>query len=528
LRTEEIELLRRTVAKGCSEDEFALFLWVCRKHKLDPLTRQIYAVKRHLKKHHQETRQGQDGGTFQVWVEGDQMTIQMGIDGYRSLAGRDHKDYGGCDDALYVWFEDKRQTPAGKLIPEKATIRFWKKGLEHPVIASAYWEEYAPANVEDGAGFWNRMPKHMLGKCAEALAIRKGFPELSDIYTDVEFAQADQDYTKDGRLLVESDGRAPSGAPTGAYGVNTWRAQQGAIDSALEAQEKEKAVADLKKRGLWCEEHQCPISTNHLKECESSRKKSSPATGNADRIGSQEQPGASTSEPAQGQPTAGTSTSSHTPTPTPKAGAAGPAGGGAPGSPSPAGFLGKIEVDWTDKASPIVRGDLTGAILDSFKKHCNPTWGKDDWWHIAPTATQTLKEMCAAYNYEFVEVFPAEKLPPNTQRGTDKLPPSKKKPAKPPVEPTLVKGTLERVSSGMTQKNSPTRQVKIGGFWFTSYVNPIFDSLDRGLGKDSELWVDERKNIVGIKRIGSRMFDADGRTPIVDRDEPRGGNLFEK
>ena len=484
-------------------------------------------MKRKVKKHHQETRQGQDGGTFQVWVEGDQMAIQMGIDGYRSLAGRDHKDYGGCDDALYTWFDDGRKTPAGKLIPEKATIRFWKKGLEHPVTASAYWEEYAPANVDDGAGFWNRMPKHMLAKCAEALAIRKGYPELADIYTDVELAQADQDLTEGGRLIVESDGRTPSGAPA-LPSVQTWRQQQGTVDAALDAQAKEQAVADLKKRGLWCEEHQCPISTNHLKECESSRKaqqKSSPATGNADRIGSKEQPGASIGEPS-GPPTAGTSSK---PSSTEKAEASGKAaGGGAARSSSPVGFLGKIEVDWTDKASPIVRGDLTGDILESFKKHCNPTWGKDEWWHVTPDKVQVIREMAAAYNYEFAEVFPAEKLPPNTQRGADKLPPGKKKERKPPAQPTLVKGTLERVSSGMTQKNSPTRQVKIGGFWYTSYVNPIFDSLDRGLGKDSELWVDERKNIVGIKRIGSRMFDTDGRTPIVNRDEPRGGNLFEK
>jgi hypothetical protein len=192
------------------------------------------------------------------------------------------------------------------------------------------------------------------------------------------------------------------------------------------------------------------------------------------------------------------------------------------------GFLGKIEVDWTDKASPIVRGDLTGAILESFKKHCKPTWGKDDWWHITPDKAQIVREMCAAYNYEFVEVFPAEKLPPNTQRGAGKTPPTKKKESKPPAEPTVVKGVIEKCNTGMTSKNNPTRQLKLGGFWYTSYVNPLFQYLDQHGGMECELWIDERKNIVGIKRIGSRNFDTDGRTPIVNRDEPRGGNLFEK
>jgi len=142
---------------------------------------------------------------------------------------------------------------------------------------------------------------------------------------------------------------------------------------------------------------------------------------------------------------------------------------------------------------------------------------------VLPADVQTIREMCAAYNYQFVEVFPG------TQKASTVSPP-KKKPASdtaPPVNET-VKGTLERVTSGMTQNNAPTRQVKIGGAWYTSFKNTIFEYLDKGLGKDAELYLDKRKNIVGCKRIGAREFDVDGKTPIVHRDEPRGGNLFEK
>jgi phage recombination protein Bet len=200
LKREEIELLKRTVAKGTTDDEFALFLWVARKHKLDPLTRQLHCVRRWLNKHHEEERQT-DTGTIRVWVAGYQMTIQMGIDGYRSLAGRDHRDFGGCDEPEYVMSSDK--TPGGKLIPEKAVIRLWKKGLEHPVVGVAYWEELAPKDLADPQAFmWVKMPRHMLAKCAEALAIRKGYPELSDIYTDEEMHQTRDDYTEDGRQFT--------------------------------------------------------------------------------------------------------------------------------------------------------------------------------------------------------------------------------------------------------------------------------------------------------------------------------------
>lgn len=190
LSKNEVELLKRTVAKGVSEDEFALFLWVCKKHKVDPLTRQIHCVRRWLNKHHQDEKQ--------IWIGGYQMTIQMGIDGYRSLAGRDHPDFGGCDEPEFE-FDDGQ-----KRIPILARIRLWKKGLEHPIVGVAYWDEYAPKDLTKAeAFFWSKMPKHMLAKCAEALALRKGYPELADIYTNEEMSQAQDEYTPEGRQIIE-------------------------------------------------------------------------------------------------------------------------------------------------------------------------------------------------------------------------------------------------------------------------------------------------------------------------------------
>lgn len=195
LSQKDIDLLKRTVAKGVSDDEFALFLWVCKKHKLDPLTRQIYCVRRFLQKHHQDEKG--------IWHSGYQMTIQMGVDGIRSLAARDHRDFGGCDEPEFEFAK------AGDKIPTKATVRLRKKGLaEWPVVGVCYWDEFAPVNMEsDAAFFWRRMPKHMLAKCAEAQAIRKGYPELADIYATEEMARADSDdFTPEGRRIEEPQG----------------------------------------------------------------------------------------------------------------------------------------------------------------------------------------------------------------------------------------------------------------------------------------------------------------------------------
>jgi phage recombination protein Bet len=494
----EIELLKRTVAKGTSNDEFALFLWVCRKHKVDPVIGQIHCAMFPVKNHHKEKKIGAGGAEIEIWVPGEQMVIMMGINGYRSTAARNHKDFGGCDEATYTFFKEERRTPAGKLIPETATIRMWKKGLEHPIVTTVYWEEFAPHNLgEDRAKFWNIMPKHKLAIVAESHALRKGYPDLADIYTDEEMDQQLQDYA-DGRKIIEADGRTPSGAPAGVRGVNTWRDQQSTIDAEVEKQ----------KRG------ETPSTVEEMRG-------SSPANGNADRIGPQGQPGASTSEPVKGPPTAGTTTAPNPTTTSPKAGGVGPAGGGSAQSSSPAGgFLGKIQVDWADKNSPIVRGDI-GDVLEPLKKHCKMTWS-GDWWHVLPSDVQTIREMCAAYNYQFSEVFPG------TQKGSAVPPPKKKAETKDLGTFEVVTGVMDRVTTGMTSKNAPTRQVQIQKKWYTCYRNTIFNFLDKGLGKNSALYIDARKNIVGIKRIGLREFMEDGLTPIVRTEEDRGGNLFEK
>ncbi len=156
---DQIALIKNTLARDqhLTDDELQLFIYSAQRQGLDPLARQIYAVK----------RQGK-------------MVLQASIDGYRLIADRTGQ-YAGNDDPV---FDDEAD-------PKKATVTVYKlvQGQRCAFQATARWDQYYPG---DRQGFmWKKMPHLMLGKCAEALALRKAFPaEMSGLYVDAEMDQA--------------------------------------------------------------------------------------------------------------------------------------------------------------------------------------------------------------------------------------------------------------------------------------------------------------------------------------------------
>lgn len=166
---EQTELIKRTIAIGATHDELQLFLYQAKRTGLDPLSRQIHFVKRK-----------------------DKGTIQTAIDGYRLIADRTGK-YAGSDDYLFdEGIQQYLHMVAKRGNPQTATVTVYKMcdGSRTAFTATAAWGEYFPGEAQ---GFmWKKMPYLMIGKCAEALALRKAFPaELSGVYTNEEMQQAD-------------------------------------------------------------------------------------------------------------------------------------------------------------------------------------------------------------------------------------------------------------------------------------------------------------------------------------------------
>ncbi|SCA63072.1 Uncharacterized protein SCG7086_AI_00170 [Chlamydiales bacterium SCGC AG-110-P3] len=164
----KFELIKRTICKGTTDDEFQLFIHACKRTGLDPFMRQIFAVKRWDSAERREV-----------------MTIQTGIDGYRLIADRTGR-YAPGRDAEFGY------DAHGGLRWAKAYVKkMTPDGHWHEISATAFWTEYVQT-TKDGRPtvFWMKKGHVMLSKCAEALALRKTFPaELSGIYTQEEMAQ---------------------------------------------------------------------------------------------------------------------------------------------------------------------------------------------------------------------------------------------------------------------------------------------------------------------------------------------------
>lgn len=203
-----MRLIKQTLARDTNDQEFDLYVEMCRLTGLNPIRKQIYAV------------------VYNANNDRRQMVIITSIDGFRAIAAR-NGDYRPADEEPEVIYKedliDPKRNPKGI---ERAIYKAWKRDVHgewFPVVGVAHWESFAPmkdvwenvdgrnqktgeSELDPKANFWWKMPEHMIAKCAESQALRRGWPEdLSGVYTSDEMAQADAAERTATELMEEFD-----------------------------------------------------------------------------------------------------------------------------------------------------------------------------------------------------------------------------------------------------------------------------------------------------------------------------------
>lgn len=185
--TAQLKLIRRTVARTCTDAEFDEFIAVASQCGLDPMRRQMAPLI--INPDDAERRR------LIPWAT---------IDGLRVIAAR-QGDYRPMETAPLIEHEEQKVDPdTNPLGIIRAEVRAWKSSGSawHAVAGEAWWDEYAPLREEwapDEGGHraptgrlflepsWRRMGRVMIAKCAEAQALRRGWPDLlSGLYGEEE------------------------------------------------------------------------------------------------------------------------------------------------------------------------------------------------------------------------------------------------------------------------------------------------------------------------------------------------------
>ena len=162
---DQVALIKSTIMSGKStptDSDLALFGMICQRSGLDPFAKQIYAIER-----------------------GGKWTFQISIDGLRAIADRTG-EYAGSDEPLfdegldlYTFEETDRK------IPKVCKLTVWRnvKGIRCPFVGIARYADYAKTAAR--SQIWAEMPTHMMAIRAECHALRKGFPQVQQVISEL-------------------------------------------------------------------------------------------------------------------------------------------------------------------------------------------------------------------------------------------------------------------------------------------------------------------------------------------------------
>jgi phage recombination protein Bet len=246
----QIATLRQLGVENATREDLAVFFHQSVRTGLDPFARQIYMIGRWTK-------------------QGTKQTIQTGIDGYRLIARRAAdrtRESFGYEDTLWcgedgVW----RDVWLSKTPPSAAKVVVLRNGERYPAVA--LFSEYAGTTKEGSyTSMWATKSSVMIAKCAEALALRKAFPQdLSGIYTAEEMAQADIDVPAPAPAAAPRQSSRPASRVQQAMAQETAQPPMEDLGEKRDFLAEAEAIADVEAlRALWLDAQAAGEPQAHL------------------------------------------------------------------------------------------------------------------------------------------------------------------------------------------------------------------------------------------------------------------------
>lgn len=156
-----VETVRKTIFPNSTNEELQLYFYQCAVSGVHPLSKKIIPIK----------FKDADGG---------KVSFITTVDHARSKA----ESSGLYDGQDPVEFEGELEVD-GIIVPERAVCRVYKKDVSRPFVGEACWTEFYPGPIRGRQ--YLKMPRIMLGKCAEMQAMRRAFPDqLHSLYSEEE------------------------------------------------------------------------------------------------------------------------------------------------------------------------------------------------------------------------------------------------------------------------------------------------------------------------------------------------------
>lgn len=143
------------IPEGTPKSQIAVFGQICKERGLSAFSKEIHLV-------------GYNG----------KYSVIVGINGFRKIAAESGQ-HAGTDDIKFDLlpngnFKTSAELKAAKTLPQTATCTVWRivSGQRVPFTHTVVFSEFST-----GKNKWESMPFQMIGKVAEAFALRKGFSD---------------------------------------------------------------------------------------------------------------------------------------------------------------------------------------------------------------------------------------------------------------------------------------------------------------------------------------------------------------